>query len=442
MEEVTLKMMLEKDLEQQKAFQTLLKAISNRDYAAAEEMLKQLGKTSVVRNRSFDLCSCAIRSGCPRDVFVRLLPYCRPLDELEKCAVSRSSGLLPYIGEEGGLVQEAAKWNNAAVLEFLLEQGFSPNARWKGALSPLELALMHRAQDVLRLLVRRDDVDFTVTQRILMIWGAKGMNPETDACLRIAAGRLSGEDAVPEDQEVPLLPGVTTLHAAQNRNWPLVRRFCGEGRVSEQEGARVLEDATSLQREPDIPECAGLLDALFAACPGLLRKKYPRYLLALCMLQGEEKELAQLRPWVERMPGRAVVLCERVLAGELDDMTAYLHLWDERMGPRLRPVLHRSRELPIRLMVDGDRDDAIRALFRYCTVRGKPPEGSVSRLTAHVLHLMSPALLAELLETETLFPQEDASALLRYCETMMDFRRQEKRNILLAYLRKDIRYEI
>lgn len=440
--EVTFRTLIEKDLQKEKEFQALQKALSAGDYAAMETLLKQTGRSRKVLANSYDLCSRAIAGGCPREVFLRLLQYCKPLEEVETCAVERSSGLFPYTKEEGGLVQQAAMHNNAAVLEYLLEQGFSPNARREGAISPLEMALQARAKDVLQLLRKRTDTDFTVTERILDIWGSMGMNPETDACLCIVAGRLLGEGAEREYEEVPQLPGLNTHHAAKQKNWLLVHRLCGEDKMGETERRRLLEMDVRFHTDSDVSENVRQINTLLTICPEFLRREIPRFQLADCLLRGEEKEVELLRPWLERMPGRLVTLYGRWLPEGEKDITAYLHRWEERMGPRFRPALDRRRVLPLPFSFHANCDDQIRILLRCCTVRGKPPRDKVSRLATNVLQMASPELLGQLLEEGTLFLQEDRESLLRFCASMGDSRRKEKLFLLQIYCQKKVDYSL
>lgn len=440
--EVTLKKILEANEQKQRTLQRLLSTIVNKDYAAAETILQQEGKTTLILDSSYDLCSCAIQNGCSVEFFRLLLQYCKPLMEIHNDGARRNAGIFSCVNEPGGLIRDAIKWNNAAVLEYLLEHGFRANANWAGMISPLEYALIRRAPDVLRLLCRRDDVDFTVTDRILNSWGAVGMAPEADACFRIVTGRLLGEGAETAHEEIPLLPGLTVRHAAAQGNWPLVFRLCREGSVTEEEGKHVLHLSAGCCTELNVPHCARLLNALLAACPGLLRCEEPRYLLAVCMLQGEEEVVRLLRPWVEQMPGRMIKLCGRGVAGAEDDLTGHLHKWEARMGPRLQPVLRRNRELPVRFFFDDDVDQRLRTLFQYCAVWGTPPKGRVSHLASDVLQQASPALLAELLKEGKVFPEEDFSALVQYCESQPCLRRREKRALLLAYFHKEVSYEL
>lgn len=418
----------------------LVDAISERNYPALYACLRKTEKTFEVREAS-QLCSLAIRYGCTLHAFEAILEHCVPLDEV----VRYSDGICRIMTGEfwanGGLVQEAAAYCQSHIMEYLLDRGFSPNTRSTSECSALEAALYNNAIGAVTLLEQREEVDFAVTDRILDIWSTMGMSPVRDICLRIIAGRLLGEGKGVFRQEIPLLPGLTVLHAAEQENWPLVMRLCRETAVTEQQGKQVLDAYMHCSGLLDVPVLAPLLDALFTACPQLLRCEYPRYLLALSILSGEEQDIAVLRPWLEKMPGQMVVLAGRRLTEREYDVVACMGRWKERIGSRAQPVLRRDKLLPVRSMARTD-DSVIRELIGNSVIRGRTRKGEVSRLAMDVLYMASPELVAELCEAEKLFPQEDMEALVEFCENMSAKNRLSKRNVLLIYNKKTVDYEL
>jgi len=136
-----------------------------------------------------------------------------------------------------------------------------------------------------------------------------------------------------------------------------------------------------------------------------------------------------------------VVLCGRRLAEPDYDIVDCLRRWEMCMGSRLRPVLRRDKLLPVRAMALAE-DETIRFLLERAVVRGAPKAGEVSRLAMDVLQMASPGLLAELCEEGKLFAGEDMTALLAYCEEQVHLQGQQKRNVLLAFGKKDVDYEL
>jgi len=424
------------------AYGRLLDAIADCNYPALYACLRKY-KQQFFHDEAYHLCSTAIQSGCTVHAFEAILEKCLPdLQEFVDFRSARNYILSGCEGSSGGLVQEAARHGQSHLLQYLLDHGCSPNARGKKECSALEAALGNGAIGSVSVLEARDDVDFTVTETILSLWGTMGQSAERDICFRMIAGRLLGEGKGVFHPEIPLLPGMTISHAANHENWPLVIRMCREGvSVTEKQGKDTLERYMLMSSQFDPMECADLLDALFTACPKLLRCEYPRYVLSLCMLMGDDTAAERLRPWAERMPGEQVVLCGHRLADPIYDICECLERWEERMGSRLRPVLRRDRLLPVRSMAQA-QDEEIRFLLERCGVRGAPKAGQVSRLAMDVLQMASPGLLAELLQEGKLFDGEDLTSLLQSCGEQVHLLRQEKRNVLLAFGKKAVSYEL
>lgn len=426
----------------QDAYGQLLDAIADCNYPALYACLRK-SKKRYLHAEAYRLCSVAIQSNCTVHAFEAILEKCIPeLEEFVDYGVSHNYIIPGYEGSCGGLVQEAAELNRGHLLKYMLDHGCSPNSYSKYTCSALEAALYHGSIGCISVLEQREDVDFTITETLLRIWGSMGLNGERDICFRMIAGRLLGEGKGVFHREIPLLPGMTICHAAAYENWPLVCRMCGEQvRVTEQQGKDVIERYMFTNDQLDPMECGALLDALFFACPSLLRCEHPRYVLSICMLWGDDAAAEYLRPWAEAMPGRQVVLCACRLADPQYDIFACLEHWEERMGSRLRPVLRRDKLLPVRSMAQTS-DEGIRMLLERCEVRGKPKAGQVSRLAIDVLQLASPGLLAELCQEKKLFAAENLDLLLQYCQENVHLKSAEKHNILLAYGKKDVNYEL
>lgn len=426
---------------QRDALGTLIDAIYDRSYPTIYACLRKQ-KETFDHHTALQLCYAAVRSGCTLKAFHGILEHSVPLQEIVNYSAGDHVIFQINGGKGGGLVQEAALYDRFDVLEYLLDAGCSPNSRGDSDCSALEAALSGASVGCVRVLEQRDDVDFTITETILSIWGRLGTSVLHDLCFRIVAGRLLGQEKGQWQPKPPLLPGLHALHAARAENWPLVCRLCEEAPVTESQGKEILnlymDDGCE---ELDVAEAAPLLHALFTACPGLLRCEYPRYLLALCMLAGEEEDIRLLHPMVEALPGQGVVLTGRRLAERKYDIIACLRNWDERMGHRLRPVLRRDNLLPVRAAAQTD-DETIRYLLEHCDVRGKPKREQISRLTLDVLQTASPGLVAELCMKDILFPQEDLQTLLDFCGYLRKEEQLQKQNILKAFCKKAVDYEL
>ena len=423
-------------------YEQILDAVMECNYPALYAGLRKV-KRAFNHHESYQLCSAAIESGCTLKAFETILQHCEPtLEEFVNYCSGHNYILHGYQGSCGGLVQEAAWYVRSDLLKYMLDHGCSPNARGKSDCSALEAALGNGAIGSISVLEARDDVDFTITETILRLWGSMGQEGMRDICFRMIAGRLLGEGKGVFHPEIPLLPGMQIGHAADHENWPLVCRMLREQtEVTEKQCKDVLGRYLFMSGTWDAAGCAELLDAMFSACPNLLRCEQPRYVLSLCMLSGDEAVAERMRPWVDRMPGRTVVLCGHRL-GEPDyDLFACLERWEERMGPRWKPVLRRDKLLPVRSMAQV-QDQEIRFLLECCHVRGTPKAGQVSRLAMDLLQLASPGLLAELCQDGKVFDGETMDLLLQYCEENLHHQSQQKKDILLAYGKTATNHEL
>lgn len=361
---------VEQIVEEQMAYQNLRDAILERNYPTLYACLRKK-KGLYFHEEAYGLCRAALESHCTLKAFQAILERCIPMEEF--CYYPVRNYVTP--GGTGGLVEEAAANDCVPILKYLLEQGFSPNARAAGCCSALEAAIWNGAMGCVTFLCQREDLDTAVTENLLGIWGSMGMCPERDCCFRIAAERLLGVGAAADCGEVPVLPRLNVIHAARYKNWDLVGRLCREGEVTKKQGKEVIDLYLGSSIDMDLPQCAKLLDALFSACPVLLRCQVPRGILARCILVGNEKTMALLRPWAERLPGREIVVVSPMLSGGNCELADWMCRWDERMGSRFRLVLRRDRCLPVGETWNLSWDQAARTLLTRCFIRGGAPKG-------------------------------------------------------------------
>lgn len=415
---------------EEKAFERARCAAEAGNHQALYAALKRCA-VPLSHEDAYILCAAAIRGGCTLGGFGRILEICPPLEEFWNMPG-------PVFGPHG-LVGVAAAGSQTSILKYLLEErGLSPNRVREDCWSPLESALYAGAVGSVTVLCEHERTDLTVTERMRRIWALAGTDLMRDCCLNNAAVYLLGLETVPG--EVPLLPGMTVLHGAYQENWPLVERICREGApFSAADGRKVLSNYVQKCWELDCGECSGLLDALLTACPQLGSSQLPRYLLALCMLHGDGEIMERLRPRLERMPGREIVLLGRMSCDCTNDLALAMERWEERLGGRFIPVLRRDELLPAHVNW-VDADDTIALLMTHCRIRGKAKANTVSVLAEDVLRLASPYLIARLCEEGILLMEEPVEPMAGFCSTLKDG--EQKEHILRMYRKRDAEYEI
>lgn len=353
-----------------------------------------------------------------------------------RCEVSKLQELLgdsPSLRGSDGfpdrtepLLEVAAEADHVPVLAYLLEQGLRPK-EWSAL---LEAAVRNEALHAIELLRERGDAEYQITEGLLRLWAGLGMNRAKDVCLRAAAECLLDWKDDDETAEIPLLPGLNVLHAAQKRNVPLVVRLCRETPVTVWQVETVLNDwIHQWMGDGDLltvnRALCDLTDALLVACPAAMESPKVRYLLSMALVCAEGGEAEELQGWMEWIPEGEIPLAnpeegQRFLFESPEAVAQALHRWKERLGHRFRPVLERDDPLSYELLEGSDHDTVLRAYFDLCTVKGTPPECWLSPLAEDVLQLASPALITELCEQKKLFWEENAAALLAFCDEIED----------------------
>ena len=420
--------------ERQMRLHDLRMAIAEKDEAALYACLQ---KTREPFNEfeSYGLCKDVLESQCSLQVFRAILEHCAPLEAF--CFYSPFHYVTPF--GSGGLVQEAAANDCPEILQYLLDQGFSPNGKSQSESSALEASLWRGSARCVDLLCKREDVDTRVTERLRCVWGRLGVYPWAEEGYRIAARRILGYGEEGPHGEVPLLPGLSVRHAVKCENFTLIERLLRDTTVTVNQGKEILE--LLLCHAEDISFCAWWLDRLFTACPELLRNQTARGMLALCMLGSEDETTEQLlRPWVDVLPGREIVLTFQVISCFEAVLGLHLCRWEDRLGSRFYPSLRRNKPLSDSALWGMPWEDVAYIMLTRCKIRNDAPKGEVSRLAKQILKSVSPGLVAELCDQGILFPQENLEALLEYCGGVKDGK--TKRNVLLVYMKKDVFYEL
>ncbi len=421
-------------VEQQRTLHDIRMAIIEQDETAICACLRKTTEP-FSGDEAYSLCKDIIERPCSLKAFQAILEHCEPLETF--CSYSLFNYVTPF--GTGGLVQEAAANDRPEILQYLLDQGLSPNGRSQSESSALEAALWCSSVRCVDLLCKREDVDTRVTERLRCVWGRLGVYPWAEEGYRIAARRILGYGEEGPNGEVPLLPGLCVRHAVKCENFTLIERLLRDTTVTVNQGKEILE--LLLCHTEDISFCAWWLDRLFTACPVLLRNQTARGMLALCMLGCEEKSDEQLlRPWVDKLPGREIVLTFPVVSCFEAVLGLHLFRWEDRLGSRLYPSLRRNKPLSDSELWGMPWEDVAYIMLTRCKIRNDAPKGEVSRLAKQILKSVSPGLVAELCDQGILFPQENLEALLEYCGGVEDGK--TKRNILLVYMKKDVFYEL
>lgn len=412
-------------------------ALEEKKYSAFYALMRKQTETFTV-DKAYTVCKRAIGTGCTIRAFKEILLHCPPLQDFI-CYETTALGM-----GRATLTEYAVSHDRADILQIFLENGISPNARGKSYYSAVETALLYGALDCMEILAKYPDLDTTITETVLNQWARCDMNHiMRDLCCRTIAPRYVEGDSL---WGIPLLPGLSVIHAAGQDNWNLFKRICREGTVSVEDGKQAVHQILYQYADMESKLIAELLDALFTACPGLLKCKQPRYALVF-MLLCEDAEAEQiLKPWLEKMPGKYVVL-ETDYYGQASECVRWtgkrglLSRWEERIGEKFVPALDRNAYLLDSFHHDNvaDWDAEIRTVLKTCHIKGTPKPGRVSVLAEEILASVSMEYLPELLLPGSFLYQEDTEALYRCCIKRGEGKKQAA---VAAFLKREVTYEL
>lgn len=413
----------------------LMKAVRERDYPAIQTHLEQANLPFSVES-GYHLCLAAIQSGCTCCTVEMLLDACPPAQEF--CTAVAFFDDRYY----EKLETEAAQFDRADVLEVLLERDAS-GLPLSAAVA--EAALGNGSIACTKLLDRQPGIDWRTSTGLRQVWGRLGMDANVDLCLRYIVPRLTGLP-IPVEGEIPLPDFLTVDMASAEQNWELARRICMEKGVSGEEGVRALRH---LMGQNDVMHDIGavqMLDCLLETCPALLRRDYPRYVLAVFLTTGGNRGRGLLRRHLDAMPGKRIPMFSDEFFDPCVDWCGrdgVLTNWDRALGEEYYPVLRRSEGLSGSFFNgESDRPEQERALewlLSRCKVQGKVKPGVVSRLAREILRIASPALIARQMETGGVLAGEDGPAMLEWCS---DRSLMSSRAAILAYMKKEVDYEL
>jgi len=413
----------------------LMQAVRKRNYPAIRARLAK-AKLPFFADEGYRLCLAAIQSGCTCRTVESLLNACPPIEEFSTATA--------FFGERyyEKLEEAAARFDRGDVLRLLMERDTS-------GLPPAQTvaytAIRYGSVACTHLLSQRPEIDWAATDELKQVWGMLGKEKRVDLCLRRVAPRLMGTEFDPEG-EIPLPDFLGVDIAAQNENWPLVRRICQEKSVNRKEGLAAIRHIMGDVEKLDRGELAQLLDCLFEVCPELLRCHYPRYALAVALVTEGEENRPMLRRHLESMPGKRIPLFADGIMEPCIHWNGtdglFTH-WDEALGEEYYPALQRVEGLASSFFhlahTQAEWDRNLEDLFRRCRVMGVPKRGRVSALAREVLKHASPALIPKLMERGGLLEEEDTTAMLEWC---LDRGLWGNRAAILAHGKKEVDYEL
>lgn len=368
---------------------------------------------------------------CPIQIFQKILDYCPPVAEFANDTPPPSVFAAPSYS----VVAQAALRDRPAHLDELLHRGASPNGDNADGSAPLAAAMEGQSTRCVRRLLREPELDLAPGEELLNAWAKLGLKDteKLARCCRMVAPRLTGQEGKPlAFQGVPLPRQLTPSMALKRNNWALTGFLCRQG-LSQEEGLRLLtqlgeliEDCLRLSlcrgaprwRWRPVPssgptllrrELAVMLDAIFAACPQLLRRRSAQTLLFFTVLAGKRTPPA-LQPWLERVNNRTVILDPSIGPNNL---ALILPFWEERLGERWIPTLDPRSMLdwePLGKQLD------LETFFSRCRILPFRPGKQLTWLSRLTLHMAPMPLLLRQLRPGGLLRREDPHALLAYCE--------------------------
>lgn len=465
----------------------LVNAVKNKRYPTLYTLLNKLDGP-LRRDAACQLLRAGLE--CSIGAFRVILDHCPPVTEL-----TDDGNLQFYELDDGALdlssrfcsftlLDKAALDDRPEHLDELLRRGCSPNGpsgrdRCSGS-SALLAAFLGRSPRCVRRLVREPELDTALTPSLLSQWARVGLkgSEELEQCCRAAAPRLLGADRTgsPLFHGVPIPPQLEVKTVLSQRNFPLAEFLCRNRELSIKEAAAAMEELAELVSELDPPlgphsfywksrprklsrqRLCSMLDALFTACPQLLRRRLPRTLLLFTALSGKSLP-PLLRPWLDRLRGRRILLDFKL--GYVN-LSLALFFWEERLGARWVPVLDPQRvsfppffyNFPL---FGPSGPTPLDLLLSRCRLQKFPPGKKLTELSLAVLHLAPMPLLLRQLQPGGLLSMEDPKLLLDYClppgaaQTRIIFHSHyslaepltsQRRRAVLAHLKMEVDYAL
>jgi len=412
-------------------------AMQEKNYNKFYAVLKKMEGTFRAEE-AYDLCNLIILQEGTEKAFRAALEHCPPLEEF--CYYGKHQF---YRGKRLGLTEQAIVHDRNDILQILLEHGASPNRRDEEYYSPLEAAAASQSIFCLELLLEHPDIDVEITEELLDIWAHYGSGVFLDLCLDGIAEKSFGYRPK-EIMDMPVPKEMTIGRALKFHNWRMIKKIIKKEGLTQKEGKEIAKELLSGQWKEEWIE---ILDAMFEACPNLLRCDIPRYLLVYAILKGEEVVDPRLKKWMQQMPGHYIILPGMRWKEQMSEGFRYgewsqeflFSKWGDRIDGRFVPALNRNDWVVMEEWYFVDRGKALRWLLDICQVTGNRSTKWISMLAKQVLETVSMETLVEMLQSGCFLLEENVERMMDHCSNAGLYL---QRAALAAYAKKEVSYEL
>ena len=415
-------------------YEELYNGLARRNYP---KIYAELRKLTILIPPEIAAALCQQALQCTPRVFEQLLEFCPPPRELTLFDPDVSTFRGSTLGANYSLEALAAYLGNPKHLQLLIDRDADINFHTPTALSPLEAALAGRSLRCIELLTRNPSLRQPLTPYILSEWAGAEMD---DVMLTFCIQTLQ-DYFFPEAEhalDATILPPQMSLSLLfRHRNWGMIRRLCESETIDKCEAAKAMQSLflCHFQTPQERQELVSLVDALFTACPALLKCTHPRSLLTALILDPSF-ETEALRPHAEALSGRIVIL--RPCGARWTGSHGLLRHWEACFGVRLRPAVNRNKPLPDTLdffeMLANTKatcsdihDDALydvygqstvdtgsNEFFRLCHFSGPRPNKGLSLLAEQALSTAAPSTLLYMMQRGDSLSTERQENMLRF----------------------------
>ena len=427
----------------------LIYYLYKRNYSAAYYRLKKLTEPLPPQD-AMAACLCAITA--TNRLLETVLDHCPPIREFQ----------FRGVGKVSSLIAVTVAHDLSEALNSLLQRGADPNQGPNQEPSPLETAFTSQSLRCLEALLNVPDLEVSLTPPMLAVWGSlregdHACDPLPQWCCELLAKRLLGTDGGPLGP-VPIPPELRLKHVLASSNGELAARICRERPLTDED----LQDAGHFFSTPDrffsllnercnsfaiskLQSRITFLQAFVETRPEALDDPALRSFLAetalalpemdetlaLCVARMADgpvplRTLPKLSPFTDEP-----ILFPFMQQQRLDP--ALFSRWEQRLGSRLIPTLDRNGPFFAQFAPED-----IRLLLDHVTFAGKPEPNKLSHAAEAALRNAPEEQLSRLLQPGVLLAEEPTGKLLDACQRLP----ANRRNIVLAHIRKEIDYEL
>lgn len=393
--------------------QRLWEAVTVRNYPQIYAALKQLEEPP-----SFVLCEEALK--CTANTFSRILERSQ-LEEHELV----------------WLMGKAALHNRAEHLKLLMERAAGVPWWNEEPTSPLDYAVVGRSLKCVELLVAQPDMEVHFSNRLLEEWAQlETGDTMLDFCLTTIAQKAIPDCAYPFGP-VPLPPGLQLCTVVQKENWALAERMCREGDL-------VLWDTCWAFAECNLPRPVlhRMLLALAQEHPLWAKQDWFATLVALAVLLPEAGIPEELEPLVKGLRRKKRVELDETAMQHVVSNSAkwmdgpwigwikFLDRWQQRLGLRPVPILHRYAQ------VQWSAPEELDAILSRCKIGPPYNDEIVSNLARSIFIHGTPHQVMRELRTGGALNGENFQSMLQICNTELEdtAATRAKRAALMAHM--------